>query len=555
MDFFTQKRVSKRKKTGCFTCRKRKIKCDESSPECLNCSRGTFKCIWPDNQSSLPHTAEFKVEKYDSAKRSRKSRFVDSGIVTRRNKRPKRAIQIVAQVGFVQNENSGPGSQEQSLTAKQERSENIESDQRALIESILLSPLPMDNYHNWIPGVTLDLQSAHLYYLYVNYFVPSISPQPFVSKYMQPSALFISAGSQSQGLRELFYLCSAYYLSHCRPEMNQKAELQYVKSIGIINHELETNGSGYTEDWMGVASQLLCISSRIYARSWEKSTKNLAISYKLLLKKKKQAVIEEINDTSSLQMDKSSLDISSPRDIIFFDSFAYNYAICLLWCSPERLKILPSPFVVFDRIGRDLFEHYRAGFWMNSPCFGAAFEAFELVAKISWLSKQTTPLAPGLIFELESRARNYTPPKMQSVGIQSSQKQKLIDYSILMGIATAKAALILISKLLRPNLTEQDPLIQECVEGCYDAMKQISFSSHCFAIGGWALTVAGVAAIKREHRDYFLDAQRKIDNMHHSYTFASVREFMLAAWGSKSSLGLGLDILFIAEFTEAVLII
>lgn len=36
-----------RTKTGCFTCRKRKKKCDEKSPVCQGCSRNFLKCVWP----------------------------------------------------------------------------------------------------------------------------------------------------------------------------------------------------------------------------------------------------------------------------------------------------------------------------------------------------------------------------------------------------------------------------------------------------------------------------------------------------------------------------
>lgn len=36
-----------RTKTGCFTCRKRKKKCDEKGPVCTGCSRNFLECVWP----------------------------------------------------------------------------------------------------------------------------------------------------------------------------------------------------------------------------------------------------------------------------------------------------------------------------------------------------------------------------------------------------------------------------------------------------------------------------------------------------------------------------
>jgi Fungal Zn(2)-Cys(6) binuclear cluster domain len=38
------KNVKKRTKTGCLTCRTRRIKCDEGKPECNNCLRSKRQC-------------------------------------------------------------------------------------------------------------------------------------------------------------------------------------------------------------------------------------------------------------------------------------------------------------------------------------------------------------------------------------------------------------------------------------------------------------------------------------------------------------------------------
>lgn len=37
-----------RSKTGCLTCRQKKIKCDESKPKCQRCSHGQRECTWPE---------------------------------------------------------------------------------------------------------------------------------------------------------------------------------------------------------------------------------------------------------------------------------------------------------------------------------------------------------------------------------------------------------------------------------------------------------------------------------------------------------------------------
>ncbi|KAF9019387.1 hypothetical protein BDZ89DRAFT_320319 [Hymenopellis radicata] len=50
-------------RTGCRTCRQRKVKCDERSPVCNNCSRREVECVWTDNgtppKSSTVGPAEY----------------------------------------------------------------------------------------------------------------------------------------------------------------------------------------------------------------------------------------------------------------------------------------------------------------------------------------------------------------------------------------------------------------------------------------------------------------------------------------------------------------
>ncbi|KIK67187.1 hypothetical protein GYMLUDRAFT_856088 [Collybiopsis luxurians FD-317 M1] len=37
-----------RSKTGCLTCRVKKIKCDETKPTCMRCTHGQRDCTWPE---------------------------------------------------------------------------------------------------------------------------------------------------------------------------------------------------------------------------------------------------------------------------------------------------------------------------------------------------------------------------------------------------------------------------------------------------------------------------------------------------------------------------
>ncbi|CAK7896721.1 hypothetical protein CAAN1_17S01552 [[Candida] anglica] len=61
--------IKRRTRTGCLTCRKRRIKCDERKPHCFNCERSKKVCLGYENlskkkstQSSSPHSASDEDE-------------------------------------------------------------------------------------------------------------------------------------------------------------------------------------------------------------------------------------------------------------------------------------------------------------------------------------------------------------------------------------------------------------------------------------------------------------------------------------------------------------
>ncbi|GMM47632.1 hypothetical protein DAPK24_042300 [Pichia kluyveri] len=56
----------KRKKSGCFCCRKRRIKCIGVKPTCSNCQKSGYVCVWPSGLQSLSHDTDFKPIKISS---------------------------------------------------------------------------------------------------------------------------------------------------------------------------------------------------------------------------------------------------------------------------------------------------------------------------------------------------------------------------------------------------------------------------------------------------------------------------------------------------------
>ncbi|TFK54196.1 hypothetical protein OE88DRAFT_1161774 [Heliocybe sulcata] len=66
-----------RSKTGCLTCRAKKIKCDETKPNCLRCSHGQRECTWPEG---VPARKKVPVKKQSAQADTRPSTAESSGV-------------------------------------------------------------------------------------------------------------------------------------------------------------------------------------------------------------------------------------------------------------------------------------------------------------------------------------------------------------------------------------------------------------------------------------------------------------------------------------------
>ncbi|KDQ53454.1 hypothetical protein JAAARDRAFT_136956 [Jaapia argillacea MUCL 33604] len=55
-----------RSKTGCLTCRAKKIKCDETKPSCMRCTHGQRECTWPEGVPSRKKPAPKKQHSADN---------------------------------------------------------------------------------------------------------------------------------------------------------------------------------------------------------------------------------------------------------------------------------------------------------------------------------------------------------------------------------------------------------------------------------------------------------------------------------------------------------
>jgi len=69
-----------RSKTGCLTCRAKKIKCDETKPNCVRCTHGQRECTWPEGVPSRKKPLPKREPAPDSGFDTRPSTAGSSGL-------------------------------------------------------------------------------------------------------------------------------------------------------------------------------------------------------------------------------------------------------------------------------------------------------------------------------------------------------------------------------------------------------------------------------------------------------------------------------------------
>lgn len=86
-----------RSKTGCLTCRVKKVKCDESKPICVRCSHGQRDCTWPEGVPTRKKPASRK----DSVEADARPSTADSSGLsegsapsTREHSPPRRSVDL-----------------------------------------------------------------------------------------------------------------------------------------------------------------------------------------------------------------------------------------------------------------------------------------------------------------------------------------------------------------------------------------------------------------------------------------------------------------------------
>lgn len=315
-----------RLRTGCFCCRKRRIKCQGQKPSCKNCDRSSYLCIWPHGEESLSHDTDFKLTKINKSKQD-SVQFVSVDIKSQNNNlilttyKPKNKNEINKKftsfdiINNLNNMNSinieenfdkmmsgnfhdsypnNKGNTNLSMSINMGINEFSNDDKDLLFKNSGKEGFNENTdliqdvlYRRFLVQLNYSVadnllstkwdQSSILYNAFVNGFMTNISPQLTHFK-LQPCSAFIPYGVDNNIIRDLFASCGATFLYSTTNniEMKEIAQSQLYKSsnnlINFINGIDDIRGN---EGWITVYLLLTYLKIRYDLNNRRTKTLNM----------------------------------------------------------------------------------------------------------------------------------------------------------------------------------------------------------------------------------------------------------------------------------------
>lgn len=373
----------------------------------------------------------------------------------------------------------GLGVQSPELNAS---SQSTPFEAMCLYEEYITTLMLRDNLRaelNFQPLTWFSSGKGRLLYAFAHGFVASISPQ-FCHEDLTPGAIFISQGQGNPFMMEVFLACGLAFMSNVHSSYQAESRKAYSLCLSRFANELAQVKE--PKEWMIAAMLLFCLRDKIIGELPVQAAMHLS---------------EAINHIDFV-FKSQSFDAKNIKFMV--ESFLFNYSVLLLVGGKKVHNILPSPFLIFDKWRRLLHMQMFSCVvpWMNNPVFGAAADAFEIAAKISWLvsehplSSDQITIACDLLLELgeiDSFSGVSIPDHIVEAGRQHLQDSRLLSKVI---VVACKIALY---KLMNPSLNERNPKIKMLAQEGFELIEQIPLKSPVNVIMGWPVLIIGLCLI------------------------------------------------------------
>lgn len=561
--------------------RKRKKKCDEVRPSCSTCTARCIECIWPQGKEKLPK--EYKIPPANP--KLRKERKVPFEVIPYNAPKPSKHTEPEPQWSET------PLSDLPLLlsTVKSPSPEEYESlDTETCMVVSRNGPDQIINNVIQTPPLTLRPSQRQLFIdVCVNGFIKSLGPQ-YTHPLLTTSATFTPLISRNKVIENVAEACGCAFLSWSNPDLTELSFKKYRTAVTVLMKYVDSKPIVKEDEiWLGAAFQMLCLGAKI---TWNCDNKicvtNLKNSYKLIKAKLQRrqrklqqerlqgpklpndGVFQDItSDSLKLEVRNTLIGYETARksalfekqfERMFVESFIYNFSVTIL--TTDDIMGLPNVFEVFDTlksyVKTPLFSCDVV--WMNNPVLGAAFDAFELAAKASYLLRtERTPWSVACAMRLLEVTKVHKLPVIPPEIRFDEQKYANLNDSVNIADIVIRTAKIVLRKVLDPALSEYDPEVQKDVDHVLSCLLHIPAHSPIWVISTWPMFITGLSTIDLNQRECIMNVLFNAAELIHGRCISSIIDLLHLSWGlgTRTSLNsplTGLDVLLDPQLLSTV---
>ncbi|KAH8671979.1 fungal-specific transcription factor domain-containing protein [Tricladium varicosporioides] len=427
-----------RTKTGCFMCRKRRKKCDEVKPVCTDCSKHSFKCVWP-----APGHVHLHV---------REDGHRTPLIVAKRHPPNRTKVELL----------STPFSDDST--------------------KIGLARSPVYG----LPGIRTSVEH-HLSLCFKDKFMPTLLRANAHPAFGEYSPLF-GLGADCSTLMEIFLATTAMHTSWTNPKFKTIAVKYYNSVVSSVRKAIETSAVEGDEDWLLLTTNFMCIFEIFRER--EITRKTGVITH-----------LEGFARMLSIRItnDKNRIEKKHERPFNRTTSESLVYHLCTESLYDSSLDHVQD-FINWDDLAIYLDYTFLedAAPYEASPLLACDWRIYRACMQITRLS-HNTPLdtadkARGLNLELDMY-QFYD-------NLSNDAKKHLNNETALDCIHQAQlyitAAQILIFKTLRPDAGSSHPRIRQLVRNALGMIANLRITEFCCVYFCWPIAIVSCAVETEE---------------------------------------------------------
>ncbi|GAV51102.1 hypothetical protein ZYGR_0AD02850 [Zygosaccharomyces rouxii] len=414
-----------------------------------------------------------------------------------------------------------------------------------------------------------------LIYACVTRWLPRMGPQD-THPLLTTAATFTRHFETNYVIKEVFLCCGATFLEWYDQETFRPLSNQlYSSSLTLIRKYLNDNPFYGTEAWLLASYQMLCLRNKTTnTTTVDDCVYCLANSYRIIKAtyyEQTQSdnphllfIPDEIEQGAvrnlSYEIENRALEIEEqvdnvkkhlilqPHERMFLESFIYNYSVAILWASD--LTGLPNPFSVFKELSHVLkCPIYHCEFqFMNNPVLGAAPDAFEILAKASYIARLPMPLLPTNVWykralQLQSMAEFYTSPVLPG-RLKDSRAHESSRLNLHVGRIISKVCYMILSKIVQfdtYSIMDAQPVVSDVIQ----TLAKIPRDNLLWGILLWPTIACGIFATDRQHQQRILGHLNDVACMLHMLAIFETQNFLKNIW--LQPIESRLDILFLTR--------